>query len=319
MLFQSVSLEKMMNALNVFRMPTPVSVMGRSSSITNSFINGIIPARYPSEEEVAEVLSILRLIPDDLRCAYCGDKNTEWDHLRPLISGREPTGYISEIQNLVPACGKCNQSKGNSNWRSWMLGNAKLCPRVRCISDIEERITRLEQFEQWREPTKLNIPEAVGDQLWTEYRLNWKQLLQSMRKSQELASQLKAILGQTVTGTAQPRRGAQASRSQRVEVGATMDADEKRLIIVRIREWAAKPHLNVHRIIGIVVRAGGRISRDELIRETERITKSKNVYGAIASLLTSKGNAYGRVFEDVGGTITIHRDVEAEVRERNWS
>jgi HNH endonuclease len=308
-----------MRALDVFRMPTPVSVMGRSSSITNSFINGIIPSRFPSEEDLTEALKILQLTPDNLRCCYCGDKATEWDHLRPLISGQDPTGYISEIQNLVPACGKCNQSKGNMHWRSWMLGNAKLCPRVRCISDLESRVERLEQFEMWREPTKLNIREIVGDQLWDEYKANWGQLLDSMRKSQELSNHLKAALRQSVVGGVQNRRVAKPRHSPRIEFDATMSADERRLVIGRIREWATKTHLNVHRIIGIVVRAGGTIPLDQLVRETERITKSKNAYGAIASLLTSKANAYGRVFEDVEGTIRIHPDVEMEVRAHSWS
>jgi hypothetical protein len=31
-----------------------------------------------------------------------------------LVEEKEPIGYISEIRNLVPVCGKCNQSKGNS-------------------------------------------------------------------------------------------------------------------------------------------------------------------------------------------------------------
>ena len=308
-----------MNVLDVFRMPTPVSVLGRSSSITNSFINGIIPSRYPSEEEVAEALSLLHLDPTDLRCAYCGDKSTEWDHLRPLISGQDPTGYISEIQNLVPACGKCNQSKGNSHWRSWMLGNAKLCPRVRCIADLEIRIARLEKFEQWREPTKLNIPEVVGEELWREYKANWRQLLDAMRNSQELSHRLKAKLSQPVTNAASLRRIATSSRSSSLTVETTMSDEERQIVTARIRQWSTKPNLNVHRIIAIVLRAGGTISRSELVRETEQITGSKNAYGAIASLLTSKGNAYGRVLEEVRGTVRIHPDVEAEIRSRSWA
>jgi hypothetical protein len=113
---------------------------------------------------------------------------------------QEPTGFIAEIQNLVPACGKCNQSKGNSDWRTWMRGNAKLCPRVRCIADIEERIARLERFEGWRAPTKLDIAEIVGAELWRQYRENWRTLLESMRKSQDLATTLKAKLRDAVNG-----------------------------------------------------------------------------------------------------------------------
>ena len=99
-----------------------MSVTGRSSSITNAFIDAIIPAVDPTEEEKLEALRILQIDPKDIRCAYCGDKATEWDHLRPIITIQEPTGYITEIANLVPSCGKCNQSKGNhtggSGWRA---------------------------------------------------------------------------------------------------------------------------------------------------------------------------------------------------------
>src|ERR1700761_377168 len=109
-----------MSVLSCFRMPTPVKITGRTSTITNSFVNGIVPYVYPTEEEVAEALDILGLDADDLRCAYCGDRSTEWDHLRPLVTGKRPTGYIGEIANLVPSCSKCNQSKGARNWREWM-------------------------------------------------------------------------------------------------------------------------------------------------------------------------------------------------------
>ncbi len=102
-----------------FKMPKPVKISGRSSSITNSFVNAIIPVIVPTEPEVAKALEILGM-GDRPVCSYCGDPFTEWDHLRPLIVDKKPTGYISEIHNLVPACGKCNQSKGNKHWRTWM-------------------------------------------------------------------------------------------------------------------------------------------------------------------------------------------------------
>jgi endonuclease I len=59
---------------------------------------------------------------------------------RPLVVDKKPTGYISEIQNLVPSCGKCNQSKGNKNWKLWITSEAKLSPASRGISNIENRI-----------------------------------------------------------------------------------------------------------------------------------------------------------------------------------
>src|SRR5436190_11832211 len=105
----------------------------------------------------------------DVRCAYCGDKMTEWDHLRPLVVKQRPTGFVSEIANLVPSCGKCNQSKGNSHWRDWMLSGTGLSPSARKIADIDDRIVRLEAYEQWRTPTKIDFEGIVGRDDWEAY------------------------------------------------------------------------------------------------------------------------------------------------------
>src|SRR5437867_9645834 len=117
-----------MKRMRLTQLPIAMTVTGRSSTLTNAFITAIIPVIEPSEAEELEALRILKMDPKDIRCAYCGDKSTEWDHLRPIITNQEPTGYLTEIANLVPSCGKCNQSKGKSNWRTWMIGNARLSP-----------------------------------------------------------------------------------------------------------------------------------------------------------------------------------------------
>ena len=86
-----------MNIVDIFKMPKPVNITGRTSTITNSFVTSIIPCISPTTEQLRECLQILGLDQEDLRCAYCGDKSTEWDHLRPIVKGKKPTGYISDI------------------------------------------------------------------------------------------------------------------------------------------------------------------------------------------------------------------------------
>src|ERR1041385_4266050 len=125
--------------VKAFWMPSVQTMVSRKSSITNAFVNAVIPTNEPSVEEIDEALFILGLDPLDLRCAYCGDAATEWDHLRALVLNRRPTGFISEIANLVPSCGKCNQSKGNKPWRMWMLSKAKRSPSGRGLAGVEER------------------------------------------------------------------------------------------------------------------------------------------------------------------------------------
>ena len=183
-----------MNYLSLFRMPTPMKITGRSSSITNAFINSIIPVVKPSEAEIKKALEILEMSPETFQCAYCGDSASEWDHLRPLVKNKKPTGYISEIHNLVPSCGKCNQSKGNKEWKTWMLSTAKLSPITRNIKDISARIKRLEAYENWGVATKINFESIVGADAWKQHWENCDNLQKSMQEAQNLASRINQIV-----------------------------------------------------------------------------------------------------------------------------
>jgi len=176
---------------NPFQMPRPMSVRGRISSITNSFINGIIPIVAPTAQEISDALADLQMDSDNVRCIYCGDPATEWDHLRPLVKGQRATGYISEIANLVPACGKCNQSKGNKPWREWMMSAALLSPKTRGVANLAERIDLLNRYETSRTPTLVDFEKIVGTELWAQYWDNWRALLNAMQASDDLAVELR--------------------------------------------------------------------------------------------------------------------------------
>jgi hypothetical protein len=185
-------------------MPSPVRIAGRTSSITNSFINGIIPIVVPTSDEVRAALEILEML-EQVTCAYCGDVYTEWDHLRPLVVNKQPTGYISEIHNLVPSCGKCNQSKGNKHWRDWMFGPAVLSPKTRGKADLEERADRLTAYETWMPPTRLNFEELVGSETWALHWKNYEQIINLMREAELTATKIRETIKSTyLLGTDRP-------------------------------------------------------------------------------------------------------------------
>ena len=173
-----------------FRMPSGSAITGRTTSIRNVFVAAIVPLVRPTPDEIRQVLEILNLNPFDLRCAYCGDKATEWDHLKPLVKAGRPTGYPSSIRNLVPACGKCNQSKGSTNWREWMLGKARHSPSARAISDISGRIDRLEAFESWSKCVPLDLEKLVSPHLWTKYYAVQDEIISKLREAQKLALEI---------------------------------------------------------------------------------------------------------------------------------
>jgi len=178
--------------LNLFRMPTPVKITGRISSITNAFVNGIIPCIVPSGEEIENSLSILGMDAHTICCAYCGGPYTEWDHFRPLVRNKRPTGFISEINNLVPSCGKCNQSKGNKDWRIWITSDARLSPKTRNISGLIERIARLEAFEKQSNPIRIDFESVVGKDDWEQHWKNCTLLHEQMKQCQTFSDGIKA-------------------------------------------------------------------------------------------------------------------------------
>lgn len=176
-----------------FQMPAVQTMVSRKSSITNAFVNALIPVIEPSHEEIEEALKVLAMTLENVVCAYCGDRMTEWDHLRPIVYKQRPTGFISEIANLVPACGKCNQSKGNSAWRTWMLSTtAKHSPTARAKPDVAARIERLEAYERWRPPTKIDIEAIIGKEQWDAYWQLWEKVNADMRQCQDVANELRA-------------------------------------------------------------------------------------------------------------------------------
>lgn len=176
---------------NIFKMPTKMKITGRTSTITNAFVSSIIPSIEPHESEIKECLAILGLDFNDLRCAYCGDRATEWDHFRPLVSDKRPTGFISEIRNLVPSCPKCNQSKGNKPWRVWIVSNANESPKTRQIKDLNMKIEKLGKYEQRGQISPINFAELIEGELWRQHWDNCEKLHKQMESCQNLADQIK--------------------------------------------------------------------------------------------------------------------------------
>jgi hypothetical protein len=170
-----------------FQMPSVQTMVSRKSSITNAFVNSVIPVIAPTTEEIEQALSLLGMLPEDVRCTYCGDKASEWDHLRPLVLKHRPTGFISEIGNLVPSCGKCNQSKGNKDWRTWMLSAAKQSPTGRGLPNVADRVARLEAYERWRPPTRIDFETVLGSRDWETYWALWEKVIAELRACQTVA------------------------------------------------------------------------------------------------------------------------------------
>ena len=178
-----------------------LKITSRTSSVTNGFVQAIIPCVEPSDDERREALAVLGMVPGNESCVYCGSPATDWDHLRPLVRGKRPTGYFNEMRNIVPACGPCNQSKGGQQWRTWMSGNAKGSPRARGVFDLDERMDTLETFEAWGDVKPLDLRRLAGESLWDAYWTKLEAIERQMHDAQREAAMIRDRIGDALTGT----------------------------------------------------------------------------------------------------------------------
>jgi len=179
---------------DAFRMPVAMDLKGRTSSVTNAYVLGVIPYIEPTENEIKQVLDVLEMTPDKMHCAYCGGHYGSWDHFRPVVKDKKPTGYVSEIWNLIPSCTACNSSKGNKEWRKWITGTASKSPMNRNPDGLEERIKRIERYEQFTKDrcSHFVFEDIVGKERWQAYWKNHEALLNEMRQSQKLSDEIKS-------------------------------------------------------------------------------------------------------------------------------
>ena len=177
-----------MKKSSVFKMPKPVKIKARVSSLTNAFVNGIIPVIEPSEQEVQDALEELGM-SDGIRCAYCGGQYTEWDHFYPLVKNKKPSGNISEINNLVPCCSTCNSEKGNKPWRQFMEGKQ---PHDKAWND---RFKRLERYDTRK---RIQISEEDFQQIcgkkWLKHWDNLDSLVMQINEYQALSDEIRQTL-----------------------------------------------------------------------------------------------------------------------------
>lgn len=171
----------------------PPKLTGRRSTLTGLFFTTLTPYIEPSDAEVDKALCVLGMQRGACVCAYCGDRKSEWDHFRAVVKDRKPTGYITEIANLVPACGKCNQSRGNKDWRAWMLGSAEQSPSARGIQGTSDRIDRLEAFEQWSKPVRIDYATLAEEHHWTLHTTNLERVLKLLEEAEAHAKKLRSL------------------------------------------------------------------------------------------------------------------------------
>lgn len=177
-----------------FKLPTKSDLKGRSSTISNAFTIAITPYIYPSKEEIDGFYRKLQITKG--QCAYCLGKANAMDHIKPLVTNGLPTGYITEIHNLVPCCSACNSSKGKKEFVDWYKSDnnkERLMDEGLTEDDIEKRYEIiLEYIKEIGEP--INYSEILGSDLWKEFLERKQAMLDSLKDNQKFCDELCKII-----------------------------------------------------------------------------------------------------------------------------
>lgn len=184
-----------MNEENKFRMPSKSNLRGRTSTITNAFAISITPYIRPNSKLLDEYYKSLRIKPGI--CAYCLQNGNSSDHFHSLVKDKKPTGYITEISNLIPCCSACNSSKGSKEFNDWYLSdkNIKRLHKLGLTDEkIRERYSIINNHVKKYHKEPLNYEEILGKELWKEYENRRKKLLQSLKDNQDFCDNLAEII-----------------------------------------------------------------------------------------------------------------------------
>ncbi len=102
-----------------FKMPGRDTLHTRQTTINMAFAKSLTPVLMPTQVELDVALALLGM-EHGIKCSYCGGAYQTWDHFQAATQQSRPSGFIDEIDNLVPCCSRCNSSRGNREWTTFM-------------------------------------------------------------------------------------------------------------------------------------------------------------------------------------------------------
>jgi hypothetical protein len=183
------------------KIPGKATISNRTSTMASQFARARAPYFIPSAEQFAARYKALGMDPVRPECIYCGGPPTEWDHLRPMVKDSRWTGFFTEIANLVPACGKCNQSRGSKPVKEWMTGSAQWSPFLifqtrnglnptEALLEVKRRISIIDAVMTADPPRCLEI--NIDDELEIALEDCRIELNTVLRRAEEIAAKLRS-------------------------------------------------------------------------------------------------------------------------------
>jgi hypothetical protein len=150
------------------------------SMVNRSLTDGLSRRKFGK----AEMREIAKYFFNDgpIECVYCGDSNVRrWDHLVPVTEGGEAV-----LGNMVPACSRCDDSKGASFFKDWMKGSAPYSPTTRKIDGVRRKMNQIERYAASFDYVATSVESRLTKREAAELRRVRKQLTEVSNEAQAL-------------------------------------------------------------------------------------------------------------------------------------
>jgi hypothetical protein len=163
-------------------------ITSRSSTINGVFAQAIAPRDDYDLGRITVALQFLgQDIDTDLRCVFCNDAATTWDHLTGMVKDGELRGFGHQIGNLAPCCGSCNSAKGSKSIKDFIDSFERIKFDRRELIDL---LTRYQNtFASEIELTLLDDSED-----YRNYIMLRDQIIELMKKADALAGNIRPLL-----------------------------------------------------------------------------------------------------------------------------
>lgn len=177
-----------------FKLPNAPTFGSRKSTMAKAASDGIAPRIRPTQEEFESYQRYFPKKDNSYLCAYCGKKYDYFEHLRPLVIGGKPTGYGSDIYNLVPSCRICNERKANKYWADWMQE-----PIMIQEPGCEKRCEILKNFAEWGKNKVTHIDyesilNKIDPIIWANYINKITELETMLTSLHQIQLEIKEII-----------------------------------------------------------------------------------------------------------------------------
>jgi len=140
--------------------PAPVTV--DASNPVESFSASVAPRIAPTREDEEKSATLLKIEPNQPKCAFCGKPATCLEYLHPLVNENGfPSGYCTDPANLVPCCDECKSNKNGEDWKKYMED-----PQFEDVTNSDEkkqeRVELIYQYEHDMPLLKVQYENVLG-------------------------------------------------------------------------------------------------------------------------------------------------------------